>query len=105
MSEKIYVPGVWAKQRTNSPFFQLTLNCKAADLVKFIHEHTDERGWIKFGISEMKQPKEKQSHSVWLDTWRPDASRQFNNARQAATGSKFADVPSPKAPDDDSVPF
>lgn len=114
MSDKIYVPGVFAKVADKKRWWELTINCKADELISFIEKHRDERGWIKFGITEKREPNEKSSHSVWLDQWRPDATRQFNNARSAVdrtpAQSQFHDAPNPKpaqpaAAQDDDVPF
>lgn len=80
-NQKTYVPGVWAKERT-SPFTVLTLNCKADELIKFIQANAD-NGWIRFGVTAKKNPDDKSTHSVYLDTWKPGGSRPLEGARQA----------------------
>lgn len=101
MSEpKQYLPGVWANLRT-TPFWKLEVQCaNASALVEFIKANTDARGRIHFCITQLREPKERQSHSVWLDTWRPDAKGGFQAAKDAANAAP----PPPREPNDD-VPF
>lgn len=101
MSEpKLYPPGVWATLKT-APFWKLEVQCsKAAELIEFIKAHTDARGRIHFCITELRERKERQTHSVWLDTWRPDAKGGFQAAKDAA-----AAAPQPPREPNDDVPF
>lgn len=104
MSDKIYVKGVWAKSRQTSFGEVISLNCKAAELVAFIQANTDAGGWIKFDISPKRQPDEKTTHSVSLNTWKPGERKEQRGYAPKPAAPKLNDTP-PQDDPDSQVPF
>jgi len=90
-----YLPKSYAKEISGRYGKFLNVACNAAELTKFIAEHTDASGYIKFNISPRKQPDTHgNTHSVSLDTYEP-------KSRQAPA----ANEPPPANQDETPVPF
>lgn len=78
----------------------LKVNVPVADFIKLIEEHQS-NGWISFGISPRQSVGSKgQTHTMWVDKWKPDASR-----RAQAQAAKPTPVADKQDGDDSSVPF
>jgi len=102
MSEqnKIYAP-VSAKSVTfQSGKSILKLGINVEKFKAFLDEHKNEKGYVNLGISDRKEVSQYgETHTVWLDTWKPDANQPPRQPRQPAV------TPAPKTPQDDDVPF
>lgn len=84
MSEqKTYLDGFIIKEKTfNNGNTILNVAINAEQLVRFVNEHADERGWLRIGISKRLKPSEKGvTHCAWLDTWKPNQDRNPPPAR------------------------
>ncbi len=73
MSEKaIYVPKSSAKARQTPIGEVLRLSFKVDELVNFVREHVNEKGYVNFEVSKRREPSGYgDTHSVKLDTWQP----------------------------------
>jgi hypothetical protein len=70
---KTYINGISAKQVTfESGKSILKLNINVAKLIEQLQQHANEKGYVNLGISERKEKgKYGETHTVWLDTWKP----------------------------------
>lgn len=75
VSDKIFAPGN-AKLNERTSFFCLRYCFKADDMIKFCEANKNEQGYINLQITERRVPDDKSSHTVALDTWKPDPNRQ-----------------------------
>jgi len=93
--QKTYCNGVSAKQITfqSSGKTILKLGVNVDKMIAFLQQHRNAKGFVNLGISERKEVGQYgDTHTVWLDTWQPDAAKQSK--------------PAPKPQDDDQkVPF
>lgn len=100
--QKIYAPFNKAQmitfERTGKSV--LKLSAKVEELVKFLQQHQNEKGYINLGISSRREVgKYGDTHCVWLDTWKPEGRVQ----RQ---GETQRDIPKQEATaEGDDVPF
>lgn len=79
---KIYIPGV-AKEIPTQYGGIIKLSMPVEDLKKLIDEHA-QNGWIIFAISKRKTPGDKgQTHSAWVDKWKPEAGARRRAPTQA----------------------
>lgn len=77
--DKIYVDGVWIKEFTfpSTGNTILKVGVKADELIAFLNKHKDDGGYVNLGISRRQKPSDKGiTHTVWLDTWKPDKKRE-----------------------------
>lgn len=77
--QKIYVPKSSAKEihfeRSGKTI--LKLNFKVQDLIAFLGQHKNEKGYITFGVSPRREVSQYgDTHCVWLDTWKPTQGGQ-----------------------------
>jgi hypothetical protein len=104
MSEqtKVYAP-ISAKQVTfQSGKSILKIGINVEKFSAFLKQHANAKGYVNLGISQRKEVSQYgETHTVWLDTWEPDASRAPAEAR--TTAQPQASPPTPKENDD--VPF
>lgn len=98
---KTYVPKSSAKALSKNGWTMLKLSFKAADLVKFVHENANDKGYINLCVTKRREVGTYgDTHCVWLDTWKPNSENQ----------SPQATAPEPSAQtasqiEDDDVPF
>lgn len=73
MTEKIYVPKASAKEvKFSNGGSMLKLSFKAEDVMAFIRQHTNAKGYINLNISPRRDVgKYGETHSVYLDTYQP----------------------------------
>lgn len=69
--QKTYVPKSYARGRQTKTGEIIGLDFHAETLIAFIRENTNERGYIKFDVIPRKNPDEKNTHSISLNTWKP----------------------------------
>ena len=76
--QKIYINGVSAKQITfKSGKTIIKLNINVDRMIEQLERHRNEKGYVNLGISERREPgKYGETHTVWLDTWRPNQQGQ-----------------------------
>ena len=89
--QKVYVNGMIVKEHTFTSTGNtiLKVSIKAADMIAFLNQHADDRGWCNLGISRRKTPSDKGvTHTVWLDAWKPDPSHQRANGQAAQSYGK-----------------
>ena len=78
----------------------LKLNFHVETAISWLKEHANDQGYITVGVSRRRAVGERgETHCLWLDTWKPDASK----AKAAADRAQQRDQP--PFPGDDSVPF
>lgn len=98
MSERIYVPRCYAKERTGQYGSFLSITFGTKELLEFVQQHQTSDGYFRVTVSQRREPdKHGNTHSVSLDTYEPkkqtDAPPKANN-------------PAPAKPlEDDDVPF
>ena len=107
MATKTYVPKSSAKQVETSfgPLIKLSFQTEA--LKAFLAEHTNEKGYINFTISERKEVGQYgDTHSVVLDDWKPSDRGEAAPAAKskASAGGKPAKAKAPDA-DEADIPF
>jgi hypothetical protein len=85
MSEKIYVPKCYAREKNGKYGNFLSVSFNAEALIEFVKQHKTEKGYLNLTISPRKQASEDGvTHSVMLDTYKPQGDRQgFQKAREA----------------------
>lgn len=97
--KKIYAP-VSAKLNTfASGHSILKIGINVEKFKAFLEQHKNERGYVNLGISERRSESSYgETHTVWLDTWKPDVSQIF---------TPKPSIPSqqPVKIEDDDVPF
>jgi len=72
VSDTIYVPKSSAKARLTPSGEVLRISFKVDDLVTFVREHVNAKGYINFDVSKRREPSSYgDTHSVKLDTWQP----------------------------------
>ncbi len=82
---KLYVPKCSAKARTTTFGEILNVSFHADTLKAFIVEHTNDRGYLNLTISKRKAVGPYgDTHSVALDTWKPNGQQQSAPAQQQA---------------------
>jgi hypothetical protein len=92
MAENKFVPGVFAKTGKNPAF--INIGIKLDDFKKYINKlKPDDRGFVNFSMGKQKSDPSK--YSMWLDTWKPDATKG-----KGSNGAKPADDD-----DDQGLPF
>jgi hypothetical protein len=76
--QKIYVPKANAKEVTfKSGKTVMKLSFHALELAEFVKQHQNEKGYVNFGVSKRKEVgKWGETHTIWLDTWKPDGQQQ-----------------------------
>lgn len=94
---KTYVPKTSAKEIKFPPGgSMLKLGFHVDTLIEFVRKHANDRGYINFGVTSRRQVSEHgETHSVWLDTWKPKAAGQ--SSPKPPTNAK--------PPEEDDVPF
>ena len=107
--EKIYVPRTTAKEiKFQNGGSMIKLGFHADSLIEFIKANTNEKGYINITVSARREVGQHgDTHSVALDTWKPDQSR---GAPQQRPAQPTANPPRPKPQSDstepeDDVPF
>lgn len=101
MSEqnKIYVPKSGAKEITfQSGKKILKLNFKANELIAFLNQHKNDKGYVTLGVSERREVGQYgDTHCVWLDTWKPqprgDQQQQRTPSRPTSPPPTESDEP------------
>lgn len=107
MSEpaKIYAP-VSAKEVTfQSGKSILKLGINVAKFKAWLDEHQNEKGYANVGVSARKEVSQYgETHTVWLDTWRPTTNQQARTSggEKPLTKSEYPTTPHD---DSDNVPF
>lgn len=80
MAETIYVPNSSVKERNTSFGSCFKVSFKAETLGEFVRKHKNEKGYINLEIVPRKEESEYgDTHSIKLDTWKPDPNRAKGN--------------------------
>lgn len=105
MSEKIYIPKANAREQQGQYGSFIKLGFNAAELIAFANQHKNDRGYLNLILSPRRNPDDRATHSIYLDTYKPKEGREgFQQARAAANAAKTPEG-IPANPHDDSVPF
>ena len=76
----------------------LKLNFHVSTAIEWLRQHANDAGYITIGVTERRSPSDRgDTHCLWLDTWKPDASK----ARE--TGNAPRQSAPPKAKESDAV--
>jgi len=68
----IYVPKSSAKARQSPIGEVLRLSFKVDELVAFVREHVNEKGYVNFEVSKRRElGTYGDTHAIKLDTWQP----------------------------------
>lgn len=75
-TQKTFVNSMWFEEKTfNDGGSILKVDINAKDMVDFLKQHKNDKGYVKIVISKRKTPGEKgQTHYAYLDTWQPSTS-------------------------------
>jgi len=95
--QKIYAP-MSAKQITfqSSGKTIIKLGINVAKFKAWLDQHVNDKGYVNMGISARKETSQYgETHTCWLDTWKPEAQRsEPRNVKAApATKEQGDDVP------------
>lgn len=98
--DKVYANGVFVREHTfSSGKTILKVGIDVRKFVEFLNQHIDERGFVNIGISQRQKPSDKGiTHTVWLDTWKPDQQR----AARPAQRQEYPPIEKSKG---DDIPF
>jgi hypothetical protein len=102
---KTYINAISAKQVTfDSGKSILKLNIHVGRFVEQLAQYANEKGYVNLGVSERKEKgKFGETHSVWLDTWKP------THRADAAPAAPKSDPPpwgaATQAQPEDQLPF
>lgn len=104
---KTYVPKCSCKAVTfASGKSILKVGFHVETLIAFIKQHANERGYVNFGISERKETSQHgETHSVWLDTWRPGQTAPKATPEAAKRGVEHMRSAVNTPPPEEDVPF
>ena len=94
--DKIYADGWYVREKTfpSTGNTILSVSIKADQAIAFLNQHKDEQGFVRIGISRRRTESEKGlTHTVWLDTWRPQAKQAQQPAHEQ------------RKEQDDKIPF
>lgn len=86
---KIYVPKSSAKQvNFRDGGSLLKLSFKADEMIAFLQQHRNEKGYVNLCVTERKTPSQYgDTHCCWLDQWKPtrgpDSDTPATERRQA----------------------
>ena len=107
MSEKIYVPKCYAREKDGKYGNFLSVSFNADALVEFIKQHRSEKGWLNLTISPRRQASDDGvTHSVMLDTYKPKGDqRGMERVRDAVRTAPVATPPADGQGQFDDVPF
>jgi hypothetical protein len=73
MSENTLVTGLYADQKNSKYGSFLKLSAKVADVIEFLKQHENEKGYVHMNVFQTRERKEgKNSHYCVLDTFKPD---------------------------------
>lgn len=91
---KIYVPRSSAREHVYANGGKiLKLSFKAADLREFLNQHVNDKGYVNLIVAERKEMGQYgDTHSVYLDTWKPKAKEPGQPAANPAP-SDTSDIP------------
>ncbi len=98
---KTYCNGVYVREKTFASTGNTILNVSVnvEQMVAFLNQHKDEKGYVRLGISKRREVSDKGvTHTVWLDTWKPDGAPK----QQAAAPARKDE---PQADQQDDIPF
>ena len=78
---KIYVPKCSAKHvKFSNGNSILKVGIHVDAMIEFLRQHVNEKGYVNLGISRRKEEgKYGETHTVWLDTWKPTRSQGGND--------------------------
>jgi hypothetical protein len=81
--KKIYWPRSGAKQIDFANGGNLLkLNFHVETAIAWLKEHANDRGYITVGVTRRRSVGERgDTHCIWLDTWKPDASKACRVAK------------------------
>lgn len=109
---KTYVPKCFAKARQTQFGEFISIDVDANALIEFANAHKNERGYLKLTVAKRKAADDRgNTHSVFLDTWKPDPNRRGPSAPAPQQSDAFAEsaatFPSAKkqATETDDIPF
>ncbi len=95
---KIFVPKSFAKEVGD--YGTVSLSFDAAELVQFIHTHTNSTGKLRLNLCKKREAgKFGETHYLELDQWKPDANQGKANYKDRH------DAPKQQPDDGSSVPF
>lgn len=102
MSEKIYVPQCYARERTGMYGSFLSLQFDAAILIEFIKANANTKGFFNLTVSPRKEKSGTGlTHSVFLDTFVP---KEKGTPKPAPPAPQASAPPHPPF-DDENPPF
>jgi len=86
--KKTFVKGIWIKEKTFTDWSVLKTSIKVDDLIKFLEENKNEKGYVNFDIKKRKQASETGiTHNCELDTWKPDTSQSTPESKTKNSGN------------------
>lgn len=102
---KIYAPASAKKVTFQSGKSILKIGINVEKFKDFLDTHRNAKGYINLGISERKETSRYgETHTVWLDTWKPDATKAAPRP-STATAEPEPPIVGDCPPENDDVPF
>ena len=103
--QKIYAPVSAKKVTFQSGKSILKIGINVEKFKAFLDTHRNAKGYVNLGISERKETSQYgETHTVWLDTWQPDAAKAAPRPAATPTTPK-PPIAGDGPPENDSVPF
>ena len=98
--EKIYV----GKGKAFGRFNQLSFSVSVDAIQPYVFEIMGKK-YIKLVIGEMRQPDDRgKTHTVWVDTWKPDPNKAQDKPRDTAPYSERFRKPAKKVVQEEVPP-
>jgi hypothetical protein len=91
--KKIYVPKSSAKARQTPIGEVIRLSFKVDDLVAFVQQHVNEKGYINFEVQKRREVGTYgDTHALTLDTWQPKSGGKAQFADDVAAALDADDL-------------
>ena len=104
---KTYAPGSVKEITFNSGKTILKLGLNVEKFCAFLQQHKNAKGYVNLGISERNEVSAYgETHTLWLDTWSPDASKAREHRPVKPQEPNQPTLPADDGPpESDDVPF
>lgn len=73
--QKTYINGIWIREKqfaNGGSILSVSVKGDAIDAIcKQLKDLAKETGWARLTIGSLKNPTDKSTHSIFVDTWKP----------------------------------
>ena len=85
-NQKVYAKGIYINKKLIAGKELFELSCNVDQLVAFLQEHRDEKGYVRIACWPKREADKYGTHNAELNTWKP-------NSAQAAAPAPKDDMP------------